>query len=101
MEADDADLIAATTCGNTSRRPWQTRIAAAHGPPVDIWTTGADGTDLRKLADLDEDDPSVGWLPEGWPLAVVGTCGLHLLPLSEDAVDKIAPGALLSQMDWR
>jgi hypothetical protein len=62
---------------------------------------GIDGTNLRRLADLNEDDPSVAWSPEGSPLAVVGTCGLYLLPLAEGPADKVAPGALLSQMDWR
>jgi len=101
VEMADANLLASTTCGSGSRWPWQPRVASAHGPPVDLWMVNADGMDLRKLADLNEDDPSVAWSPDGSSIALIGTCGLFVYPLNEGQAEKIAPGALLSQMDWR
>ncbi|MGE0545115.1 MAG: TolB family protein [Dehalococcoidia bacterium] len=101
VETADANLMAAVTCGSGSRWPWQPPVASAHGPPVDLWMVAADGTGLRKLEDLNEDDPSVAWSPDGSTVAALGTCGLFLFPLDEGRAEKIAPGALLSQMDWR
>lgn len=101
VEAADSNLMASTICGSGSRWPWQPRIASAHGPPVDLWIVAADGTGLRKLEDLNEDDPSVAWSPDGSSIAAIGTCGLFVRSLNGDRAEKVAPGALLSQMDWR
>jgi Tol biopolymer transport system component len=101
VEAADANLMASTICGSGSRWPWQPRVASAHGPPVDLWIVAADGSGLRRLDDLNEDDPSVAWSPDGSSIAAIGTCGLFVRPLNGDRAEKVAPGALLSQMDWR
>jgi Tol biopolymer transport system component len=101
VEQADANLLAAATCGSGTRWPWQPRVASAHGPPVDLWMIAANGTGQRRLEDLNEDDPSVAWSPDGSTVAAIGTCGLFLYPLNEGRAEKIAPGALLSQMDWR
>jgi dipeptidyl aminopeptidase/acylaminoacyl peptidase len=88
-------------CGTTSRLPWQPRVASAHGPPVDIWAIDGDGNNLRRIADLREDDPTVAWSPDGSMLAVIGTCGLYELSSGGGGTQRIGQGALLSQMDWR
>jgi dipeptidyl aminopeptidase/acylaminoacyl peptidase len=101
VETADANQLASQTCGSGRRWPWQPPVASAHGPPVDLWRVAADGTKLQKLDDLNEDDPSVAWSPDGSTVAAIGTCGLFLFPLNEGRAEKVAPGALLSQMDWR
>lgn len=100
VDAAEANQMA-SVCSSGGRLPWQPPVARAHGSPVDIWTVGADGSGLRKVSDLSEDDPSVAWAPDGSQLAVVGACGLYLLSLDGGNANKVAPGALLSQMDWR
>jgi Tol biopolymer transport system component len=54
-------------------------VASAHGLPMDLWMINADGTDLRPLTDLSEDDPVSVWSPDGRWIAFTGALGLYLL----------------------
>ncbi|MCC6792326.1 MAG: PD40 domain-containing protein [Thermomicrobiales bacterium] len=54
-------------------------VAYAHGDPWDIWTVRTDGSDLRRLTVLQEDEPLVSWSPDGRWLAVLGTGGLWIV----------------------
>ncbi|MGI9149651.1 MAG: TolB family protein [Chloroflexota bacterium] len=49
--------------------------AEAHGIPWETWLVNADGSDLRQIPDILDDDPSVAWSPDGKRLMVYGGWG--------------------------
>jgi Tol biopolymer transport system component len=53
--------------------------AAAHGFPWEAWLVNADGSGLRQIPDLIDDDPSVAWSPDGSQLLVYGGWGSYLV----------------------
>lgn len=97
--ADSGMLAPGCTSGR--RWPWQPRIAAAHGPPVGIWLLPVEGGTPQRVSDLIEDDPSAMWSPDGTQLVVIGACGLYAIGVADDALHKVAEGAISSQVDWR
>jgi Tol biopolymer transport system component len=75
-------------------------VAEAHGEPWNIWTVRPDGTELRRLGSLQEDEPLVAWSPDGRWLAVLGTGGLWLLdPLGTVEPTRVADGSF-GAIDW-
>ena len=75
--------------------------ARAHGLPYDPWVVNFDGSGLRLVAPLSEDDPGLAWSPDGATLAVLGGGGLWLMPLDGgDPPRLLAPGAY-GTLDWR
>jgi Tol biopolymer transport system component len=100
VEAANADL-SPPACRTGLHWPWQPRIAAAHGPPIDIWLITSSGGEPRKVADLREDDPYLAWSPDGTAMAVIATCGLYRLSLGSEEPQKIGPGGTQLQIDWR
>jgi len=53
--------------------------AMAHGFPWEAWLVNADGSGLRQLPDVVDDDPSVAWSPDGTQLLVYGGWGSFLV----------------------
>lgn len=88
-------------CRGSFRWPWRPRVAAAHGPPIDLWLVGFDGHAPVKVAGLGADDPWLSWSPDGSELAILEVCGLFVLPASGGAARKIGDGAAQAQLDWR
>lgn len=100
-----ADLTGGWTPPNAPPRrafhlPWQPRVAAAHGLPMDIWLIAVNGGTPERLTHLGEDEPVPAWSPDGRQLAVIATGGLYLVPLGGDA-RRIGHGAFGGQLDWR
>jgi hypothetical protein len=56
-----------------------TRAASAHGFPWEVWLVNADGTGLRQIPDVQDDDPSVAWSPDGSQLLIYGGWGSYLV----------------------
>lgn len=96
----DSGLVA-PECSRGRRWPWEPPIAAAHGPPVGVWTLSLDSGALRHVSDLIEDDTSVMWSPDGTQLAVIGACGFYTISAADGAVQKVGEGSVSSQVDWR
>ena len=49
---------------------WFTPSAAlAHGFPWEVWIVNADGSDMRQIPDIIDDDPSVAWSPDSTRIA--------------------------------
>jgi Tol biopolymer transport system component len=72
----------------------------AHGLPYDPWIVNADGSGLRLVARLAEDDPALTWSPDGSTLAILGGGGLWLAPLDGRAPSMLAHGNY-GTLDWR
>jgi Tol biopolymer transport system component len=75
-------------------------VAAAHGLPWDLWEINVDGTGLRRLTELAEDDPSVAYSPDGRWLAFQGGSGVHLVDLTTTALYQISDAVGFGGMDW-
>ncbi|HYU17547.1 MAG TPA: hypothetical protein VEQ11_02520 [Chloroflexota bacterium] len=56
--------------------------AGRHGLPWDVWLVRPDGSDLRRLTDFGQDDPSLAWSPDGRWLALYGAGALYVLNAS-------------------
>jgi len=53
----------------------QPQSALAHGFPWNAWIVNADGSNLRQIQDIVDDDPSIGWSPDGSQLFIYGGWG--------------------------
>ena len=63
-----------------------TMASAGHGFPWEVWLVNADGTDLRRVPNLLDDDPSVTWSSDGSSLLVFGGWGSFLVdPLTGES----------------
>jgi Tol biopolymer transport system component len=58
---------------------WFTPVAHAHGFPWNVWLVGVDGSNLRMLAEVGADDPSVAWSPDAKQVFVYGGAGSFLV----------------------
>jgi Tol biopolymer transport system component len=75
-------------------------VVGAHGLPYDPWVVNADGSGLRLVAPLAEDDPALAWSPDGSTLAILGGGGLWLAPLDGGPPSMLAHGNY-GTLDWR
>jgi hypothetical protein len=64
-----------------------------HGFPWEIWRVRPDGSDLQRITELGEDEPSVTWSPNGRVIAVYGGLGLTIVdPTGLAAPRQLGPG---------
>jgi Tol biopolymer transport system component len=65
-----------------------------------VWIVRRDGSGLRRLTAVGEDDPSVAWSPDGGWLALRGGDGLSLVERDTGRVVRLASGADQGPIDW-
>jgi hypothetical protein len=53
--------------------------AYAHGIPWEVWLVHADGSGLRQIPDVLNDDPSLAWSPDGTQILAYGGWGSYLI----------------------
>ena len=75
-------------------------IALAHGFPWDLWVVSADGSGVRRLAELGGDDATVAWSPDGGQLFVYGGTGSFLVDASTGEVTPIPYVAGYGGVAW-
>jgi Tol biopolymer transport system component len=75
-------------------------IAAAHGLPWDLWEIRVDGSGLRRLTEVAEDDPALAWSPDGRWLAFNGGSGVYVLDAVTTALYRISEAVGFGGMDW-
>jgi Tol biopolymer transport system component len=76
------------------------RLAAAHGLPWDLWEVRVDGSGLRRLTELAEDDPAIAWSPDGRWIAFQGGTGLWLIDAMTTATYHINEAVSFGGIDW-
>jgi Tol biopolymer transport system component len=59
-----------------------------------------DGSDLRRLTQWYEDDPSLAWSPDGRWLAAQGGSGLRLLDLASQQSSWLRREPAFGAIDW-
>jgi hypothetical protein len=64
--------------------------ASAHGFPWEVWIVNADGTGLRDVPDLLDDDPSITWSPDGSRVLVYGGWGSVIVDPLTGAADSLS-----------
>jgi dipeptidyl aminopeptidase/acylaminoacyl peptidase len=74
--------------------------AAAHGLPWDVWTIRPDGSDLRRLTEIGEDDAAIAWSPDGRWLALQGMRGVYLVEQASRRLVRLTDGADQGRIDW-
>jgi Tol biopolymer transport system component len=73
---------------------------SAHGLPWDLWVIQRDGSGLRRLTRLAEDDASLAWSPDGAWLAFQGTGGLYLVHQESGRMVRLADKTEPVGIDW-
>jgi Tol biopolymer transport system component len=76
------------------------RLAAAHGLPWDLWEVRVDGSGLRRLTELAEDDPAIAWSPDGRWIAFQGGSGLWLIDAATTAAYHMNETISFGGIDW-
>jgi Tol biopolymer transport system component len=82
------------------RSPFSWRPEAGHGLPWDIWLVGLDGSNLRRLTYLVEDDPSLAWSPDGRWIAIQGGYGLTLVQPGGTGTERLSRKEAFGAIDW-
>lgn len=86
----------APTPSGASRDPFdllgwlRPRTAHAHGVPWDLWMVNADGSNLRQLTQLKEDNPIATWSPDGAWIGFKGEMGLYIMDADGKQVRRIS-----------
>lgn len=80
--------------------PGVANAAAAHGLPADIWSMNLDGSNMQRIADIKDDDPSVTWSPDGSRLAVFGVAALYVSDGKGGTPSKLVDQGGYGGLDW-
>jgi Tol biopolymer transport system component len=75
-------------------------VAEAHGLPADIWALNLDGSNMQRIADIKDDDPSVAWSPDGSRLAIFGVAALYVSDTKGGAPAKLVDQGGYGSLDW-
>jgi Tol biopolymer transport system component len=78
----------------------QPETAYAHGLPADVWSMNLDGSDMKRIADIKDDDPTVAFSPDGSRLAIFGVAALFMVDSSGGPTDKLTDQGGYGGLDW-
>ncbi|MCA1647027.1 MAG: hypothetical protein LC797_16710 [Chloroflexi bacterium] len=74
--------------------------ASAHGLPADIYAMNLDGSNMTRLADIKDDDPTVAWSPDASKLAIFGVAALWVVDARGGPTDKLVDLGGYGGLDW-
>jgi Tol biopolymer transport system component len=83
--------------------PWEAfwnSVAEAHGDPFDVWSVPLDGGNPTRFITLQEDEPSIGWSPDGNDLIVFAPGGLYQLDPRAASSKKVSDHGGYGGIDW-
>jgi Tol biopolymer transport system component len=75
-------------------------VAYAHGKPADIYALNLDGSNLTRIADIKDDDPTLAWSPDGSKLAIFGVAALFVVDAKGGPPDKLVDLGGYGGIDW-
>jgi Tol biopolymer transport system component len=78
----------------------QPDVAYAHGLPADIYSLNLDGSNMTRIADIKDDDPTVAWSPDGLKLGIFGVAGLFVVDSKGGPTDKLTDQGGYGGLDW-
>ncbi|MBV9329096.1 MAG: PD40 domain-containing protein [Chloroflexi bacterium] len=78
----------------------QPDTAYAHGLPADVWSMNLDGSDMKRIADIKDDDPTVAFSPDGGRMAIFGVAALFMVDASGGPTDKLTDQGGYGGLDW-
>jgi Tol biopolymer transport system component len=78
----------------------QPEVAYAHGLPADIYSMNLDGSNLTRIADIKDDDPTVAWSPDGSKLGIFGVAALFIVDAKGGPTDKLVDQGGYGGLDW-
>jgi Tol biopolymer transport system component len=81
-------------------QPASASAAAMHGLPADIWSMNLDGSNMQRIADIKDDDPSVAWSPDGKNLAIFGVAALYVNDGKGGPTAKLVDQGGYGGLDW-
>jgi Tol biopolymer transport system component len=76
------------------------RSVLAHGFPWEAWIVNADGSGLRQILDVQNDDPSIAWSPDGSQFLVYGGWGSYLVDATSGAASSLSFLAGYGSLAW-
>jgi Tol biopolymer transport system component len=68
--------------------------------PWELWVVNADGTGLRRLTDIREDNPFPAWSPDGRWIALKGEIGLYLIDADGKQTRRLAQELASEGLSW-
>ena len=78
----------------------QPSVAEAHGLPADVYSLNLDGSDLTRIADIKDDDPTVAFSPDGSKLVIFGVAALFVADAKGGPTDKLTDQGGYGGLDW-
>ncbi len=75
-------------------------IAEAHGLPADVYSVNLDGSDMTRVADIKDDDPTLAWSPDGSKLAIFGVAALYVVDARGGPTSKLVEQGGYGGLDW-
>ncbi len=78
----------------------QPEMAYAHGLPADVYSMALDGSDMKRIADIKDDDPTVAWAPDGAKMAIFGVAALFLSDATGGSPAKLVQPGGYGGLDW-
>ena len=68
--------------------------------PADVYTLNLDGSEMTRIADIKDDDPTVAWSPDGSKLAIFGVAALYVVDARGGPTDKLVDQGGYGGLDW-
>lgn len=92
--------------GLTALLPFGQHLSAlnappAHGVPYDLWLIKPDGSGLKRLTSLFEDQPMAAWSTDGKKIAFLGGQGFYMIDSDGKNLVKRSDRGAHAGFDWR
>jgi Tol biopolymer transport system component len=79
---------------------FQPDVAYAHGLPADVYSMNVDGSDMNRIADIKDDDPTVAFSPDGSKIAIFGVAALFVDDAGGGPTSKLTGQGGYGGLDW-